>query len=524
MAVDPSSVSVVRGCGGSASSLMAAFESTDGEYVFVVDGDIAGNEAKLPEFVARMEETGADIVIGTKRSRRLLNRVYFGLVRIFLGLPITDTQTGARLYRRGVLKYALERALSKTGAFDLELLTIAAGDGAKIAEVPMPEQAETVSASQGVPSRSFVKAVANDTLAIFYRARILGYYSRCLVPRRLDHDPLVSIVIACPNRSWMLDECLAAIAGQTYPHREVIVLPDAEEDSSGAPCPDARWIPTGKVRPAEKRNIGIKEAKGEIIAFIDDDAYPDSHWLEYAVKYFGEQSIGAVGGPGVTPPGDRLLSKAGGRVYDNVLVSGNYRYRYKAGGVRKDVEDYPSCNLFVRKDVLEKIGGYRTDFWPGEDTLLCKDILDNWKRIIYDPWIVVYHHRRALFAPHLRQLGRYGFHRGYFCKRFPSNSLRLSYFVPSLFVLYVATWALLVAIPDPDVMPVWLHLLLHAYISVPMLSYVGLVLVTTFSPNPAVWLLTAAGVAASHFTYGIQFFRGITARRAPCEFIGADHA
>ena len=91
-------------------------------------------------------------------------------------------------------------------------------------------------------------------------------------------------------------------------------------------------------------------------------------------------------------------------------------------------------------------------------------------------------------------------------------------------MLYVATWALLVAIPEPDVMPVWLHLLLHAYISVPMLSYVGLVLVTTFAPNPVVWLLTAAGVAASHFTYGIQFFRGITARRAPCEFIGADHA
>ena len=120
-------------------------------------------------------------------------------------------------------------------------------------------------------------------------------------------------------------------------------------------------MPTGKVRPAEKRNIGIREAKGEIVAFIDDDAYPDPRWLEYAVKYFGDDDVGGVGGPGVTPPGDGYMARLGGRVYDNVLVSGNYRYRYRAGGVRRDVDDYPSCNLFVRTSLLRRINGYRTD-------------------------------------------------------------------------------------------------------------------------------------------------------------------
>ena len=519
MTIDLDEVSTIKGRGGSAASLFAAFEGTTGEYVYVVDGDVEGNASKLGRFIEKMCETGADVVIGTKRSPRFLNRLYYLFVNIFLGLPISDTQTGARLFRREVLKYALERALSKTGAFDLELLTIAAGHGAKIVEVEMPEQAAEVAAQRGKPSLGMMKATLNDTFAIFYRARVLGYYNKCLVPKRPQGTPLVSIVIACPNGSWMLDECLAGIGRQTYRNFEVIVLPDGEDASAGKAVdgiePDKiRWIPTGKKRPAEKRNIGIRESRGEIVAFIDDDAYPDPRWLEQATRYFGEESVGGVGGPGVTPPGDRWLARIGGRVYDCVLVSGNYRYRYRAGGVRMDVEDYPSCNLLVRRDILVGIGGYRTDFWPGEDTLLCKDVIDGWKRIIYDPWVIVYHHRRALFAPHLRQLGRYGFHRGYFCKRFPSNSLRFSYFVPSLFVLYLIMASALVAFGG------WV---LWAALS-PLAAYLALVAVATFSLRPHVWILTALGVVSSHICYGVQFVRGFLASKAPCEFIGKDHA
>lgn len=504
--IESKDVTIVRGCGFSAASLASAVRAVTTPFVYVVDGDIAGNEVKLDRFLARLEETKADVVSGTKKSPRLLNRVYFACVRAFLGVPISDTQTGARLWRTETLVYALDRALSKTGAFDLELLTIAAGRGAKIVEVEIPEQLTPEAGAK--PSKRFVRATINDTLAIFYRARILGYYAKCLVPRPLDHEPLVSIVIPCPKRTWMLEECLQAIENQTYRNFEVIVLDDEK---------------TGKVRPAEKRNLGIREAKGEIVAFIDDDAYPEAHWLENAVKYFGEESIGAVGGPGVTPPSDDYLAKISGRVYDNALVSGNYRYRYKAGGVRRDCEDFPSCNLFVRKDLLEKIGGYRTDFWPGEDTLLCKDVIDNFKRIIYDPWVIVYHHRRPVFGAHLRQLGRYGFHRGYFCKRFPSNSLRFSYFVPTMFVVYLISWLALSAIPEPSTMDVWTYVMWKAYVSFPMLLYLGLVLMTTAAKNPVTWLLTAAGVVSSHVTYGVQFCRGLLAKKAPCEFIGTDH-
>ena len=520
---------VCRRNGGKGAALRAGFAASTGRYVLLLDGDLDINPRQTPYFFEELVTRNADVVVGSKRHpksvvqypwhRRLVSACYFALVRLFIGLPITDTQTGMKLFRREVLGEALDRMLVKTYAFDLELLAIAASRGAKIAEAPVVIRFGN---KFGALRPSTVKSMAIDTLAVFYRLRLLRYYAKCLVPRALDHDPFVSVVIACPRRSWMLDECLDAIGQQSYRNFEVIVLPDDGEWGTGNDRLSV--IPTGKVRPAEKRNIGIREAKGEIVAFIDDDAYPDAHWLEYAVKYFGEPGIGAVGGPGVTPPGDSFMSRMGGRVYDCRLVSGNYRYRYRAGGVRKDVEDYPSCNLFVRKSVLDAIGGYRTDFWPGEDTLLCKDILDNWKRIVYDPWVVVYHHRRPLFLPHLRQLGRYAFHRGYFCKRFPSNSLRLSYFVPSLFDLYLVAWAVLALVPRPEAMPYWLSLAWTGFLFVPAIAYAALVLVSTLSLNPIAWLLTASGVFATHVWYGMRFIQGLCAGKAPCEYIGKDHA
>ena len=540
---------VCRKNGGKGAALRAGFEASTGRYVMLLDGDLDIHPKQTPYFFEQMVTKAADIVVGSKRHprsvvqypwhRRIVSGTYFTLVKWFVGLPITDTQTGMKLFKREVLGPALDRMLVKTYAFDLELLSIAANRGAKIAEAPVVIH---FGEKFGALKPKTVWQMSMDTLAVFYRLRVLRYYSKCLVPKRLDHDPLVSIVIACPKDSWMLQECLAAIRGQSYENWECIVLPDETDDCSIVRLKDCsdlpgeaaieqsnnpnnrtiRVIATGKVRPAEKRNIGIREAKGEIVAFIDDDAYPDAHWLEYAIKYFGEKEIGAVGGPGVTPPGDKQLARIGGRVYDNWLVSGNYRYRYKAGGVRKDVDDYPSCNLFVRKDILDKIGGYRTDFWPGEDTLLCKDIIDNWKRIVYDPWVIVYHHRRPLFLPHLRQLGRYAFHRGYFCKRFPSNSLRLSYFVPTFFDLYLLFLAVVGVLNLTGIDAV--RITFHHWGYWPAWLYLALVAVTTFSFKPHHWILTALGVIASHVWYGIRFIQGLLAAKAPCEYIGKDHA
>ena len=515
--------------GGKGAALRAGFAASSGRYVMLLDGDLDISPRQTPYFFEQMALQQADIVVGSKRHprsvvqypwhRRLVSACYFTLVRLAFGLRLTDTQTGMKLFKREALGAALDRMLVKEYAFDLEILVIAAQRGAKVVEAPVVIRFGN---KFGALRPHTIRSMARDTLAVFYRRRILNYYAKCLVPPKFDRQPLVSIVIACPKESWMLDECLKAIQGQSYPNWEVIVLPDECDDSPWTKDARIRFYPTGKIRPAGKRNLGTHAANGEIIAFIDDDAYPDAHWLEYAVKYFGEPSIGAVGGPGVTPPGEKGLALIGGLVYENPLVSGTYRYRYRAGGVRRDVDDYPSCNLFVRRSVLDRIGGYRVTFWPGEDTLLCRDIIQkSWKRIVYDPWVIVYHHRRPLFLPHLRQLGRYAFHRGYFSKRFPSNSRRFSYYVPTIFDIYlafVAFVAFLDSLPG-ETLPLYLWSTFLA----PLALYLLLVACTTFSFRPHRWLLTILGVFVSHVWYGIRFCHGVCALEAPCEYIGGDH-
>ncbi|MFO7936092.1 MAG: glycosyltransferase [Kiritimatiellia bacterium] len=504
---------------GKGNALKRGFAASRGTHILLLDADLDLSPERISTFFDIMLSENASIVIGSKRHpdssidypwhRRLVSAIYYTLVYILIGLPVSDTQTGMKLFTRRALQWSFDRMLVKAFAFDLEVLSIAHSHGFRVAEAPVLMQ---FGSKVGCLSWKNIKQVMIDTLAIFYRTRILRYYRSVEVPPKSDKIPMISVVIACPAPSAYLTECLNALEKQTYSNFEVIVLPD--EPAGIKADLDLKVIATGKTRPAEKRNKGIDNAEGEIIAFLDDDAYPVPNWLKCAVKYFASEDVGGVGGPGETPRDDPFMAQAGGRVYANRYVSGNFRYRYAGDRVRSSVDDYPSCNLFIRKDLLEKIGGYRTDFWPGEDTILCSDIvIKEGRRIVYDPWAVVYHHRRCLFRPHLRQIGRYALHRGHFVKRFPDTSLKLSYLIPSLLITGIIA-GIPVCLLFP---PLW-----YLYAGV-----IALYLIITFfssvSLNPLMWFVTWLGVIATHIVYGIRFLQGLLSKRMPCETTLFDH-
>ncbi|MBA7628100.1 putative mycofactocin biosynthesis glycosyltransferase MftF [subsurface metagenome] len=313
--------------------------------------------------------------------------------------------------------------------------------------------------------------------------------------------PKVSIIIPVKESNENLQECLKHCCRLDYPDYEIIVLPDGEEKLS---YPQVKVIPTGTIGPSEKRDIGIKYAQGEILAFLDDDAFPTKDWLKRAIKNFGDEDVVAVGGPAITPESDNLRQKASGLVYSSFLASGPNTYRYIPK--RKClVDDYPSCNFLVRKSIIENIGGFGSKFWPGEDTKLCLHITQDLnKKIIYDPEVLIHHHRRPLYGRHLRQVANYALHRGYFVKKFPETSRRIFYFIPSLFVFGLLLGWLLGLIQP---------LFYKIYFGT-ILFYLLIVLLTSLkNRNPKKAFLVFLGIIATNLTYGIFFLKGLFSRR-----------
>lgn len=310
----------------------------------------------------------------------------------------------------------------------------------------------------------------------------------------------VSIIIPVREINDYIREAIPHHLQLDYPDYEILIFPDEPSEET---FPKTRIIPSGKTGPAEKRDMALEYAQGEIIAFIDDDAYPRPDWLKNAVAHFDDPSVGAVGGPAVTAENDGILRQASGKVYESFLCSGGYTYRYVPGKLM-DAEDLPSVNLIVRKDVFAQVGGYDSNFYPGEDTKLCLDIIkEARKRIIYDPDVLVYHHRRKLFREHLKQSNNYALHRGYFAKVLPETSRKLVYFIPSLFVLGLVAGPLLALLWPP----LW-----YVYSAVLLLYFLLLVISTANPRHIRVWLLSIAGVFLTHVGYGIGFIRGLLSK------------
>ena len=310
----------------------------------------------------------------------------------------------------------------------------------------------------------------------------------------------VSIIVAVKGDNPNLRECIEHCLKLDYPDFEILVLPDNQINSY---YPKTRVIPTGELTPPQKRDMALDAARGEILAFLDDDAYPLNDWLNKAVKHFANPEIAAVGGPAVTPDSDSMRQKASGLVYGSLLVSGPYVYRYLPGKERL-VDDFPSCNFLVRKSVMQEIGGFDTKFWPGEDTFLClKIIKDLRKKIIYDPAVLAFHHRRSLFGGHLKQIANYAMHRGYFVKRFPKNSFKPAYFLPSVLVLGLTAGLTFSFIYPPLKAP---------YLS-GLVFYLAIVFIFSIRIDFRLTFLVFWGIIFSHLTYGLYFIRGLMSRK-----------
>jgi len=311
---------------------------------------------------------------------------------------------------------------------------------------------------------------------------------------------LVSIIIPCKLIDGYTEQCVERCLSVDYEPKEVIVLPDSLPELEGK---GIKVIATGPITPGAKRNLGVQNSKGEIIAFIDSDAYPREDWLKNALNHLTENDIVGVGGPGLTPPEDSALQSASGMIFESPLMGGLSRRYSEHQTVESD--DIHSCNFVVKRKALDGTK-WNERYWPGEDTLMSLDLRKkNSGRLIEAGDVIVYHHRRPLFTEHLKQVSAFGLHRGFFAKRYPENSRKVVYAIPSLLVL--AFLALLI-----------LSIFVNPYFWILVAAIVAGYAVASIIPSsretrlfPVVWI----GLMATHFVYGITYIEGILRRELP---------
>lgn len=223
------------------------------------------------------------------------------------------------------------------------------------------------------------------------------------VPFAFDrHWPRISVVVCSYNGSRTIRDCLEGLRRLEYPDYEVIVVDDGSTDATPAIAAeyDVRLVSTENRGLSSARNTGLEAATGEIVAYTDDDARPDQHWLTYLAHVFMTSDHAAVGGPNIPPPDDPPLAEAvasapGGPLH--VLIDDQL------------AEHIPGCNMAFRREALLALGGFDPIFRAaGDDVDACWRIQDRGWTIGFHAGAMVWHHRRGSIRAYWKQQQGYG--------------------------------------------------------------------------------------------------------------------
>jgi cellulose synthase/poly-beta-1,6-N-acetylglucosamine synthase-like glycosyltransferase len=307
-----------------------------------------------------------------------------------------------------------------------------------------------------------------------------------------------SIIIPFKEKNAYLDECMHYFAKQNYKDFEVILLPDISQKFNYKGV-KFKSIVTGEVKPARKRNIGIENAKGDLLFFIDDDAYPEKDVLKNALKHFKDPTVGAIGGPNLTPKEDSLIQHVSGDILAS-FASGSASVRYKVGSKIKEVYEMPTCNLIVRKSVFKFLNGFDETLLTAEDSKLCFDIRDRGYKLLYTPDVIVHHHRRVSVKKHLKQMWIYGRDLAWLLKeRWQPDILFNVYPMPAIFVAGLVIGGIL---------SFFSNFIRYLYF-LAIVFYMIFIFAGSITTNIKTFPLIMIGLILTHISYGLGFIAGL---------------
>lgn len=218
-----------------------------------------------------------------------------------------------------------------------------------------------------------------------------------------NKNPLVSVIIPSYNSERYIEKCLHSILDQRTTLAYEVIVVDSSKDAT--PAIIAAQFPMVKLihlleqtYPGAGRNIGVKEAIGKMIAFIDSDCVASPDWLERGLGNI-QQGNSIVGGS-VSNANPSLISWA-----DYFLTFNEFMPSMP----KREVQFMPTCNFFITKSAFQKVGGFREDIIAGEDTLFCYAAARDYK-LLFEPGLQVSHSNREdwkRFTAHHQNFGKH---------------------------------------------------------------------------------------------------------------------
>ncbi len=220
-----------------------------------------------------------------------------------------------------------------------------------------------------------------------------------------------TVVVPTYRRPRQLEKCLEALTGLEYPRElfEVIVV----DDGSDSPPEelvrhfDRRLAVTlleqEHAGPAAARNRGADRARGEVLAFTDDDCAPAADWLDKLSAHFAVRPDSVVGGRTLNSLPDNPYATASQLLTD-------YLYEY-CQRHEKDWQFFASNNLAIRTEQFRAIGGFDTRSFKrsaAEDRDLCERLLEHGCTLTSAPEVLVHHAHDLRLRTYSRQHFTYG--------------------------------------------------------------------------------------------------------------------
>lgn len=250
--------------------------------------------------------------------------------------------------------------------------------------------------------------------------------------------PFISIVIPTLNSEKTVDKCLNSLVNLNYPKNtyEIIVTDGGSNDKTLeiAKKYKVKIIKTEK-GASHQRNVAVKNSKGELIALTDSDCVVDKNWLKNGIKYFNDKKVAIVGGPNFTPKDSTFLERCTGYLFSSRIGTGAMASRYSGNKIKEAGEtDLISCNNIIRKNVFNEVGGFYEKLFPCEENEFYHKVKECGYKLVFVPEMIVWHYRRRLFFPFVKQIFKYGWARAKLIKLHP-KIFKPIFIFPALFAI-----------------------------------------------------------------------------------------